>query len=413
MCFLRPDIAVSSYFTYYKLAALKEKVSPLVRVKGRFTSVLNQFKVTLLRYYHILHFDRSVAHVNAIDLRHKLEAQKQLKSDVDEPSPSLETGSKSSDYQSADCKQLETEVKCCHTVLNKVADVISEVTQTERKMSDVGTSTTSLVQNSTKRDVMTQTTDHDGSSSEEPGYVKQDTVIQPHFVTQLSGGILHEGNDKPRLRRSSRIAAKNTEKSSEIRAPQGSDKESSQMPFLCESQVPDSQKLNLIKVLPEALKVSSEKDEMKKSESTDKTEEVKRKDSTQKTAPVNSWPCAKQNCLTCSALTSGSCSTQGTIYLITCLVNNCQATYIGETHRKLNERFTEHWRTCANPHFESYKMRAMSMHYATAHSGAKPELRLEILAKMKGQKKRRERESQLILERKPSLNIYRPNFSMN
>ena len=409
MYFLQPDIAVSSHFTFYKLAALKEKVSPLVRVKGRFTSVLNQFKVILSRYYHILYLDRSVAHVNAIDLRHNPEAQKQLKSDVDEQSS--ETGSKPSACQSAACKQLETEVKCCHTALNKVSDVISEVTQTERKMSDVGTSTTSLVQNSTKCDVMTQTPSC--LTAEKPSSVEQDTVIEPHIVSQLSPGGIPDGTDKPRLRRSSRIAAKNTEKSTEIRTPQESGGDSSQMPFPCESRVSDGQKLNSIKVLPDALKVSSEKDEKKKSESTDKPEEEKRKDSTQKTSPVNSWPCAKQNCLTCSALISGSCSTQGTIYLITCLVNNCQATYIGETHRKLNERFTEHWRTCANPHFESYKMRAMSMHYATAHSGARPELRLEILAKMKGQKKRRERESQLILERKPSLNIYRPNFSMH
>ena len=372
--------------------------------------MLNQFNFTLSRYYQILHFDKSVAHVNAIDLIHKPEAQKQLKSD--EPSVSLETGSKSSDYQSKDCEKLETKVKCCHTALNEVSNVISEVTQTERKVSDVGTSTTSLVQNLTKCDVMTQTTN--GSSAEKPGCVEQYTVIQPHVVTQLSEGILHEGNDKPRLRRSSRIAAKNAEKSAEIRAPQDSGGTFSQMSFPCKSQqVLDSQNFNLIKVLPEALKGSSEKDEKKKSELADKPEEEKSKDSTQKTSPLNSWPCAKQNCLTCSALTSGSCSTQGTIYLITCLVDNCQATYIGETHRKLNERFTEHWRTCANPHFESYKMRAMSMHYATAHSGARPELRLEILAKMKGQKKRRERESQLILERKPSLNIYRPNFSMN
>ena len=372
--------------------------------------MLNQFKVKLSRYYYILHFDRSVMCINAIDLRHNPEAQKQLKLDIDEPSTSLETGSKSSDYQSKDCEQLEIKVKC-HTAINKVSDVISRVTQTERKVSDVGTSTTSLVQNSTKCDVMTQTTVC--LSAEKPGSVEHDTLIQPHVVTQLSERILHEGTDKPRLRRSSRIAAKNAEKSAEIRAPRESGGDSSQMSFPCKSQDLDSQNLNLIKVLPEALKGSSEKDEKKKSESADKPEEEKSKDSTQKTYPVNSWSCAKQNCLTCSALTSGSCSTQGTIYLITCLVDNCQATYIGETHRKLNERFTEHWRTCANPHFESYKMRAMSMHYATAHSGARPELRLEILAKMKGQKKRRERESQLILERKPSLNIYRPNFSMN
>ena len=122
-------------------------------------------------------------------------------------------------------------------------------------------------------------------------------------------------------------------------------------------------------------------------------------------APPNSSPCARANCNTCTSLICGSCSTLNTIYLITCIIDDCNATYIGETYRTLHERFTEHWRTCASPLLDSYKNKALSNHYSAAHPGAKPELRLEILGQEKSTKKRKEKETSFILERKSSLNI--------
>lgn len=338
----------------------------------------------------------------------KLEIPGQPILSIDEPSPEEKYNIPA--CKLTECDQLAADLtKCCHTSLSKVADVISEETQTEKDSSDVGTSTTCLVQCSTKSDVTTQTISC--LAAVEPNYDKQDTVIQssPYSVTALSEFTLHEGTDKTRLRRSSRIAAKKAKKASENEVLRKPSEDSTQTSHPCKSKSLDSKEINSnTKVPAEESNEFSENVESKETESADRAVEKEKN-----TPPVNSWTCAKQNCLTCSSLTSGSCSTQGTIYLITCLVDNCQATYIGETHRKLNERFTEHWRTCANPHFESYKMRAMGMHYASAHSGFKPKLQLEILEKMKGQKKRRERESQLILERKPSLNIYRPNLSLS
>ena len=60
---------------------------------------------------------------------------------------------------------------------------------------------------------------------------------------------------------------------------------------------------------------------------------------------------------------------------------------------------------CANPMVESYKNKALSMHFADIHPGADPRLTLEILGSEKSAKKRREKETKFILERKPSLNI--------
>ena len=217
--------------------------------------------------------------------------------------------------------------------------------------------------------------------------------------------------EKPRLRRSSRIAAQKTNKDEEtMLLTKGSlKKEKLSLKFpstKCKSSPSLSKSSKLLgKPVAKVPPSESEKPGIDDLPKCSKTDDKNPENSPKVAAENPTTICSKQMCLTCPALADGSCSTEGLIYLITCLVDRCNATYIGETHRKISERFSEHWRTCTNPHFESYKMRAMGIHYATVHPGAKPELKLEILETIRSQKKRRERESQLIIERKPSLNI--------
>lgn len=115
--------------------------------------------------------------------------------------------------------------------------------------------------------------------------------------------------------------------------------------------------------------------------------------------------CVKRKCITCKSLTNGSCSTENTVYLITCTLDNCNATYIGQTHRKLRDRFTEHVRVCTNPDYKSYRNLAFSVHYSYLHPGEKPQLSVRILETVQNRERRRERESALIVEMRPSLNL--------
>ena len=103
---------------------------------------------------------------------------------------------------------------------------------------------------------------------------------------------------------------------------------------------------------------------------------------TQPRSPSGSFRCNKTNCTVCPFIEDGrnlytfystgqtfkikshiTCETSNIIYMIQC--TKCNLQYIGETKRRLKDRFNEHRRPIINP-FCSYTPTAVSRHFLTS-----------------------------------------------
>ena len=106
---------------------------------------------------------------------------------------------------------------------------------------------------------------------------------------------------------------------------------------------------------------------------------------TQHNQPRGSYPCGK-NCLTCKYISDGQtsytfhatgetrpitndidCNSKNVIYMIQC--NHCSKQYIGNTKRRLKDRFNEHRRPVDNPSNIS-KPTTVSEHFLTTDHSA-------------------------------------------
>ena len=100
--------------------------------------------------------------------------------------------------------------------------------------------------------------------------------------------------------------------------------------------------------------------------------------------PWGSYPCGK-NCLTCKYISDGQtsytfhatgetrpitnhidCNSKNVIYMIQC--NHCSKQYIGETKRRLKDRFNEHCRPVDNPSNSSKPATVWEHFFTNDHS---------------------------------------------
>ena len=122
--------------------------------------------------------------------------------------------------------------------------------------------------------------------------------------------------------------------------------------------------------------------------------------------PLDKKKCSTANCRTCTAMSSGDCTSQNVIYHIKCDIENCSEDYGGETYRPLKCRFDEHFRSAANPTAESYKEKPLAKHYRDkhpSHSGP-PKLKLEIVDRGTSLVNRKIKEARFLVNKKPTLN---------
>ena len=113
--------------------------------------------------------------------------------------------------------------------------------------------------------------------------------------------------------------------------------------------------------------------------------------------PPGSFRCGK-DCATCPYIVNGlttytfsstgetrtitsnfTCNTKNLIYMIQC--NRCNLQYIGETKRKLKERFNEHRRTADNPNAKS-KPTNVSEHFMFTPNHSASDMQLIPLEKI-------------------------------
>ena len=113
--------------------------------------------------------------------------------------------------------------------------------------------------------------------------------------------------------------------------------------------------------------------------------------------PSGSYRCGK-NCATCPYISDGltnytffstgetrsiksnlTCETKNLIYMIQC--NRCNLQYIGETKRRLKDRFNEHRRTIDNPNTKS-KPTTAAEHFLTAPNRTANDMQLIPIEKV-------------------------------
>ena len=131
--------------------------------------------------------------------------------------------------------------------------------------------------------------------------------------------------------------------------------------------------------------------------------------------PSGSFRCGK-NCATCPYITDGltiytflstgetrhiqsnlTCDTQNLIYMIQC--NRCNLQYIGETKRRLKDRFNEHRRTIDNPNSKS-KPTTAAQHFISSPNHTANDIQLIPIEKVFSNRDaiRKAREAFLILK---------------
>ena len=113
--------------------------------------------------------------------------------------------------------------------------------------------------------------------------------------------------------------------------------------------------------------------------------------------PSGSYRCGK-NCATCPYISDGltnytffstgetrpiksnlTCETKNLIYMVQC--NRCNLQYIGETKRRLKDRFNEHRRTVDNPNTKS-KPTTAAEHFLTAPNHTANDMQLIPIEKV-------------------------------
>ena len=130
--------------------------------------------------------------------------------------------------------------------------------------------------------------------------------------------------------------------------------------------------------------------------------------------PPGSYRCGK-NCITCPYIINGlttytftatgetrtitshfTCDTKNVVYMIQC--NRCKLQYIGETKRKLKERFNDHRRTVDNPASKS-KPTNVSEHFMLTPNHSASDMQLIPLEKFYSNRDsiRKAREAHLII----------------
>ena len=120
--------------------------------------------------------------------------------------------------------------------------------------------------------------------------------------------------------------------------------------------------------------------------------------------PRDKPQCPQDNCRSCNAMEKGKCTSTNVVYCVTCLNNDCNESYIGETQRPLYNRFTEHYRNADNPTAPSYINTPMAKHYSGYHANKKPNLKLEIIDVGKSLVNRKIKEAKNIMKFNPSIN---------
>ena len=122
--------------------------------------------------------------------------------------------------------------------------------------------------------------------------------------------------------------------------------------------------------------------------------------------PLDKKKCITTDCRTCTALSSGDCTSQNVVYHIKCNTDNCSEDYGGETYRPLKCRFDEHYRNAANPTAESYKEKPPAKHYREKHCqhSGPPKLKLEIVDRGTTLINRKIKEARFLVNNKPTLN---------
>ena len=120
--------------------------------------------------------------------------------------------------------------------------------------------------------------------------------------------------------------------------------------------------------------------------------------------PLDKQKCPNLNCRCCDALTAGNCTTPNVVYRLTCDIQGCSNTYIGETGRPLYERYNEHWRAANNPTCKSYENLSIAKHYTEQHQNISPNFRIDIIEKASSTKNRKIKEARHILTNKPEIN---------
>ena len=118
--------------------------------------------------------------------------------------------------------------------------------------------------------------------------------------------------------------------------------------------------------------------------------------------PLDKPQCPELQCRACDCLIKGRCTDRNVVYEITCLL--CNQQYNGETGRPLGQRFSEHYRSAANPTAPSYIDKPLAKHYTTHHPGCTPNLSLEVLEHASSTNNRKIREARLISKNNPSMN---------
>ena len=120
--------------------------------------------------------------------------------------------------------------------------------------------------------------------------------------------------------------------------------------------------------------------------------------------PLDKQKCPNLKCRCCDALTAGNCTTPNVVYKLTCDIQGCSNTYIGETGRPLYERYDEHWRAANNPTCKSYENLSIAKHYTEHHQNTTPNFHLNIVERASSTKNRKIKEARHILKNKPEIN---------
>ena len=108
----------------------------------------------------------------------------------------------------------------------------------------------------------------------------------------------------------------------------------------------------------------------------------------------------QNNCDICPKLSGTTCSTKGTVYLVTCEL--CNQRYCGETERSLHARLMEHRRAANNP--KSDPDNAVGQHYSRHHSNQRASLKFDLLDIQSKTVRRKIAEAVYILRESPEMN---------
>ena len=130
-----------------------------------------------------------------------------------------------------------------------------------------------------------------------------------------------------------------------------------------------------------------------------------------KSNPFKRNGCNDTTCEVCALGADIHCKSRDVLYKITCGGQNSDSqpctgiSYIGETSRSVQERFSEHWRRMNHQKKAEQKKSFMYDHMIETHYGNVPPIKLEIVERFTNEPGvRQAAESVLIREQKPPLN---------